>query len=30
MKTNVFSQQWDVEAEMNPYGTRIMAWGPLA
>jgi diketogulonate reductase-like aldo/keto reductase len=28
--TNVFSQQWDAEAEMNPYGTRLMAWGPLA
>lgn len=27
--TNVFSQQWDAEAEMNPYGTRLMAWGPL-
>lgn len=30
LKTNVFSQQWDVEAEMKPYGTHIMAWGPLA
>ena len=30
LKTNVFSQQWDAEVEMNPYGTRIMAWGPLA
>ena len=30
LKTNVFSQQWDAEAEMKPYGTRIMAWGPLA
>lgn len=28
--TNVFSQQWDAEAEMNPYSTRLMAWGPLA
>ena len=28
--TNVFSQQWDAEAEMTPYGTRLMAWGPLA
>ena len=28
--TNVFSQQWDAEAEMKPYGTRLMAWGPLA
>lgn len=26
----MFSQQWDAEAEMKPYGTRIMAWGPLA
>lgn len=26
--TNVFSQQWDAEAEMKPYGTRLMAWGP--
>lgn len=30
LKTNVFSQQWDAEAEMESYGTRIMAWGPLA
>lgn len=30
LKTNVFSQQWDAEAEMEPYDTRIMAWGPLA
>ena len=30
LKTNVFSQQWDAEAEMNPYGTRLMAWAPLA
>ena len=30
LKTNVFSQQWEAEAEMEPYGTRIMAWGPLA
>lgn len=29
-KTNVFSQQWDAEAEMKPYDTRIMAWAPLA
>lgn len=28
--TNVFSQQWDAEAEMKPYGTRLMAWGSLA
>lgn len=30
LKTNVFSQQWEAEAEMKLYGTRIMAWGPLA
>lgn len=30
LKTNVFSQQWEAETEMEPYGTRIMAWGPLA
>lgn len=30
LKTNVFSQQWEAEAEMRLYGTRIMAWGPLA
>ena len=30
LKTNVFSQQWDAETEMKPYGTRLMAWGPLA
>ncbi|UBD79203.1 aldo/keto reductase [Parabacteroides distasonis] len=30
LKTNVFSQQWDAGAEMKPYGTHIMAWGPLA
>ena len=30
LQTNVFRQQWDAEAEMKPYGTRIMAWGPLA
>lgn len=30
LKTNVFSQQWEAEAEMEPYGTHIMAWGPLA
>ena len=29
LRTNVFSQQWDAEAEMRPYGTRLMAWGPL-
>ena len=30
LQTNVFSQQWEAEAEMKPYGTHIMAWGPLA
>lgn len=30
LRTNVFSQQWDAEKEMTPYGTRIMAWAPLA
>lgn len=30
LRTNVFSQQWDAETEMVPYGTRIMAWAPLA
>lgn len=30
LKTNVFSQQWEAEAETKPYDTRIMAWGPLA
>ena len=30
LKTNVFCQQWDAETEMKPYGTHIMAWGPLA
>ena len=30
LKTNVFSQQWEAEAEMKSYGTHIMAWGPLA
>lgn len=30
LRTNVFSQQWDAAKEMNPYGTRIMAWAPLA
>ena len=30
LKTNVFSQQWEAETEMKLYGSRIMAWGPLA
>lgn len=29
LKTNVFSQQWDSEAEMSAYDTKIMAWAPL-
>ena len=29
LRTNVFSQQWDAEIEMNKYETRIMAWAPL-
>lgn len=30
LKTNVFNQQWEAEAEMNLYDTHIMAWAPLA
>lgn len=30
LKTNVFSQQWEAEAEMNLYDTHTMAWAPLA
>ena len=30
LKTNVFSQQWEAEAEMTLYDTHIMAWAPLA
>ena len=30
LKTNVFSQQWEAEAEMNLYDTHIKAWAPLA
>ena len=30
LKTNVLSQQWEAEAEMNLYDTHIMAWAPLA
>ena len=30
LKTNVFSQQWEAEVEMNLYDTHIMAWAPLA
>lgn len=30
LRTNVFSQQWDAVKEMSLYGTRLMAWAPLA
>lgn len=30
LNTSVFSQQWDAEAEMKSYDTRVMAWAPLA
>ncbi len=30
LQTNVFRQQWDVEEEAKKYGTKIMAWGPIA
>ena len=30
LHTNVFRQQWDAEAEAKKYGTKIMAWGPIA
>lgn len=30
LRTNVFSQQWEAVKEMEPYGTRLMAWAPLA
>lgn len=30
LRTNVFSQQWDSVKEMSLYGTRLMAWAPLA
>lgn len=30
IETNVFQQQTDMNAIMQPYGTRTMAWGPLA
>lgn len=29
LRTNVFCQQRDAEAEMERYGTKIMAWAPL-
>lgn len=30
IETNVFNQQRDMQALMDEYGTRMMAWGPLA
>lgn len=30
LRTNVFSQQWDMEKEIGNYGTKIMAWAPIA
>lgn len=30
LRTNVFSQQWDMEQEISKYGTKIMAWAPIA
>lgn len=30
IEANVFQQQTDMEKVMKPYGTHIMAWGPLA
>jgi len=30
LQTNVFRQQWEAEQEAKKYGTRIMAWGPIA
>ena len=30
LRTNVFSQQWDMEKEIGKYGTKIMAWAPIA
>ncbi len=30
LRTNVFYQQWDSEAEMRKYRACIMAWAPLA
>lgn len=30
LRTNVFSQQWNAVKEMSSYGTRLMAWAPLA
>lgn len=30
LRTNVFSQQWDIEKETGKYDTKIMAWAPIA
>lgn len=30
IEVNVFNQQRDIQELMNKYGTRMMAWGPLA
>lgn len=30
LRTNIFSQQWDMEKEITKYGTKIMAWAPIA
>ena len=30
LRTNVFSQQWDMEQEIGKYGTKTMAWAPIA
>lgn len=30
IETNVFSQQTEMEKVMKPFGTHLMAWGPLA
>lgn len=30
LQTNVFRQQWDAEEEARKYGTKIMAWAPIA
>lgn len=30
LQTHVFYQQWDAEKIMSDYGTRLMAWAPLA
>lgn len=30
LRTNIFSQQWDQEKELAKYGTKIVAWAPIA